>query len=117
MHRRGDLRLRILPVLACAAAISLSTSASAADAKAKMELGRRVFTSIAQPQCGLCHALEDAGTTGTIGVKLEELKPDADRVAAAVRKGVGVMPAYAGKLTDEQIAAVAHYVSRAVAGN
>ncbi|MBI4290040.1 MAG: cytochrome c [Betaproteobacteria bacterium] len=108
---------RILPALWPAAAIAFSTSAAGADANAKMELGRTVFTKIAQPQCGLCHTLEDAGTTGTIGAKLEELRPDANRVAEAVRKGLGVMPPYAGKLTDEQIEAVAHYVSRAAAGN
>lgn len=109
--------LRILSALWPAAAIAFSASAGGAEANAKMELGRTVFTKIAQPQCGLCHTLEDAGTAGTIGPKLEELRPDANRVAEAVRKGLGAMPAYAGKLTDEQIEAVAHYVSRAAAGN
>lgn len=89
---------------------------SADDQKAKMELGRKIFTQVAVPQCGVCHTLADAGTNGTIGAKLEELKPDAARVANAVRDGVGVMPSYADKLTAEQIEAVAYYVSRAVGG-
>jgi mono/diheme cytochrome c family protein len=89
---------------------------SARAAEEKTEAGRTVFTKIANPQCGLCHTLQDAGTSGTIGANLEELKPDANRVAEAVRKGVGVMPSYAGKLTEEQIKAVAEYVSRAAAG-
>ncbi len=101
-------------VLAAAALMTLTAlPAVAADAAAKMKLGRDVFTKIAAPPCGLCHALRDAGTTGEIGAKLEELKPDAGRVAEAVRKGVGVMPPYAGKLTEAQIDAVAHYVSQA----
>lgn len=79
--------------------------------KAKMDLGKRVFTQMAVPSCGVCHTLHDAGTSGTIGAKLEELQPDAMRVATAVRKGLGVMPPYAGKLTEEQIEAVAYYVS------
>ncbi|MBI2319073.1 MAG: cytochrome c [Betaproteobacteria bacterium] len=108
---------RIALALAIAAAVSFPAGAGDPATKAKMELGRTVFTRIAQPQCGLCHALEDAGTTGTIGAKLEELRPDANRVAEAVRKGLGAMPAYAGKLTQEQIEAVAFYVSRAAAAN
>ena len=81
-----------------------------------MELGRKIFTQIAVPQCGVCHTLADAGTSGTIGAKLEELKPDATRVANAVRDGVGIMPSYRESLTDEQIQAVAYYVSRAAGG-
>ena len=81
-----------------------------------MALGRKVFLQVAVPQCGVCHALADAGTTGTIGAKLEELKPDAERVAKAVRDGVGVMPSYRETLTAEQIEAVAYYVSRASGG-
>ncbi len=98
------------------AAWPVMPAAAQADSTAKMELGRQVFTRIAQPQCGLCHTLEDAGTKGEIGAKLEELQPDEQRVLAAVRKGVGVMPPYAEKLTEEQIRAVAFYVARAARG-
>ena len=94
----------------------LRTNADEAGVQAKMELGRKIFTQIAMPQCGVCHTLADAGTTGTIGAKLEELKPTAERVATAVRDGVGVMPPYADKLTAEQIEAVAYYVARAAGG-
>lgn len=98
------------------AILAAAGACPACAAEGAMELGRSVFTKIAEPQCGVCHTLQDAGTTGTIGANLEELKPDANRVAEAVRKGVGVMPSYAGKLTEEQIKAVADYVSRAAAG-
>jgi cytochrome c6 len=94
----------------------LVSNADASGAQAKMELGRKIFTQMAVPQCGVCHTLADAGTNGTIGAKLEELKPDAARVAKAVRDGVGVMPPYRDTLTEEQIQAVAYYVSRAAAG-
>lgn len=94
---------------------SFSVPANAADAnsQAKMQLGREVFTKLAAPNCGICHALKDAGTTGEIGAKLEELKPTASQVAEAVRKGVGAMPPFEGKLTEAQIQAVAYYVSQA----
>jgi len=101
--------------LLAATILTAARASHAADAvaKAKMELGREVFTKIATPRCSICHTLTDAGATGTIGAKLEELKPDQMRVLAAVRMGVGIMPPYLGKLTDAQIEAVAYYVSRA----
>jgi mono/diheme cytochrome c family protein len=76
------------------------------------ELGQKVFTEIAQPPCALCHTLEAAGAAGTIGPSLDELKPDRDKVLQAVRKGLGVMPPFADKLTPEQIEAVADYVAK-----
>lgn len=106
-RRAGMLSL----VAVFAAVMAMAGSAAAADAQ--LTLGREVFTKLAVPACGLCHTLQDAGTTGEIGAKLEELKPDSARVMEAVRKGLGVMPSYAGKLSEEQIRAVARYVARA----
>jgi cytochrome c6 len=76
------------------------------------ELGLKVFTELAQPPCALCHTLEAAGAAGTIGPSLDELKPDKAKVLQAVRRGLGVMPPFADKLSAEQIEAVADYVSR-----
>lgn len=91
----------------------LAAAIGNAQADATAELGRKVFVQIAQPPCAICHALKDAESTGEIGPGLDDLKPDAARVAAAVRNGVGVMPPYEGKLTDAQIEAVAAYVANA----
>lgn len=79
------------------------------------ELGRKVFTEIAQPPCMACHTLKAAGAEGTVGPSLDELKPDLERALQAVRNGVGIMPSFDGKLTDAQIEAVARYVAK-VAG-
>ena len=98
---------------AVTAACALLAPAVAADSDAMIKLGREVFTKVAEPPCGICHTLKDAGTTGTIGANLEELKHDAMRVEEAVRNVMGPMPPYAGKLTEEQIKAVAAYVARA----
>lgn len=73
--------------------------------------GRKLFTSVVPP-CALCHTLKDAGATGMVGPSLDELKPDAARVAKAVRHGVGQMPAFS-HLTDAQIEALARYVEKA----
>ena len=78
------------------------------------DLGRKVFTQTAQPPCALCHTLQDAGAAGAIGPSLDELKPDRARVLEAVKKGLGVMPPFADKLTPEQMEAVADYVAKAV---
>jgi len=90
-------------------ALALAPLAAGADDA----LGRKVFTEVAQPPCALCHTLEAAGATGNIGPSLDELKPDKQRVADMVRKGAGAMPAFEGKLTQEQIDAVAAYVAKA----
>jgi mono/diheme cytochrome c family protein len=41
-----------------------------------------------------------------------ELKPDAERVAKAIRNGIGQMPAFS-TLTEQQIQAISQYVARA----
>jgi cytochrome c6 len=76
------------------------------------ELGRKVFIQLAQPPCALCHTLKAAGATSTVGPSLDELNLDKAKVLEAVRKGVGVMPPFADKLTPEQVEAVADYVAR-----
>jgi cbb3-type cytochrome c oxidase subunit III len=73
--------------------------------------GKSIFKS----QCASCHTLKDAGTTGTVGPNLDQLKPPFAIVQRQVTNGGAVMPAFKGKLTDAQIKAVATYVS-SVAG-
>ena len=73
--------------------------------------GKQVFTQ----SCGSCHTLKDAGTTGTVGPNLDDLKPDEATVQRQVTNGGGAMPAFKGQLTDAQIKAVSQYVS-SVAG-
>jgi mono/diheme cytochrome c family protein len=80
------------------------------------ELGRKVFTQIAQPSCAICHTLQAADAAGTIGPSLDDLRPDKARVLEAVRKGLGVMPPFADKLSPEQIEAVAAFVAKSAGG-
>lgn len=74
------------------------------------ELGKEVFIKISQPSCTICHTLSDAGSAGAIGPDLDELKPSLDQVVNAVTQGVGIMPAFEGSLSAEQIQAVADYI-------
>ena len=92
--------------------ILIQRLANAADEAAQMALGKKLFSSIT-PACALCHTLKDAGAEGTIGPALNDLKPDAARVSKALHDGLGAMPSFKGTLTEEQIAALALYVSRA----
>ena len=74
-------------------------------------LGKKLFTTT--PACALCHTLKDAGSEGAVGPVFDELQPDAARVSKALHDGLGAMPSFKGTLTEEQIAALALYVSRA----
>jgi outer membrane protein assembly factor BamB len=70
--------------------------------------GKTVFTS----NCGSCHTLNAAGTSGNVGPNLDQLKPDEATVERQVRNGGGGMPAFEGRLSDAQIMAVAAYVAQ-----
>ena len=62
--------------------------------------------------CSVCHTLKDAGSNGNIGPNLDNMSLDITRVISAVTNGIGVMPAYDGQLSTEQIKAVATYVAK-----
>jgi mono/diheme cytochrome c family protein len=66
---------------------------------------------IFKTKCGGCHTLAAAGTTGTTGPNLDQLKPPMALVVTQVTNGGGVMPAFKGQLTPAQIQAVAKYVA------
>ena len=71
--------------------------------------GKSIFTA----NCGSCHTLADAGTTGTVGPNLDDIKPTKAKVATQVTNGGGAMPAFRDSLDPQQIEAVADYVSSA----
>ena len=73
-----------------------------------MDLGLEVYNDKAQ--CGVCHTLQAAGSVGDIGPNLDQLKPQISQIIAVVTNGIGVMQAWEGILTYEEIEAVAHYV-------
>jgi cbb3-type cytochrome c oxidase subunit III len=73
--------------------------------------GKDIFTA----NCGSCHTLADAGTSGNVGPNLDQLKPSFQIAQHQVINGGGAMPAFKGTLTAAQITAVAKYVS-SVAG-
>ncbi len=72
--------------------------------------GKTIFTA----NCASCHTLKAAGSSGTIGPNLDQLKPAFARAQHQVEVGGSVMPAFKGKLSQKQIDAVATYVSASV---
>jgi len=69
--------------------------------------GKTIFKA----ECGSCHTLSAAGTSGTIGPNLDQLKPAEPIVVHQVTNGGAVMPAFKGKLSPAQIQAVAKFVA------
>ncbi len=70
--------------------------------------GKEIF---AQAGCGSCHTLAAAGSTGNVGPNLDEAKPPAELVVDRVTNGKGAMPSFKDQLSEEQIQAVADFVT------
>ena len=86
--------------------ITIFTTSSFADDK--MTLGLEVYNNKAQ--CGVCHTLQSAESEGQIGPDLDALKPQMNKIIDVVTNGIGVMQAWEGILSYEEIEAVAYYV-------
>jgi cytochrome c551 len=81
--------------------------AYAATGGAAQPAAKALFKS----NCGSCHTLGKAGTSGQVGPPLDGERLDRAGIERQIRAGGGGMPAFAGKLSDAQIKAVAAYVA------
>ena len=111
-----------LTAAALTVAAGLAVSATAAGCggaerpadPATVRAGAQVFQ---QAGCGTCHTLAAAADArAQIGPDLDELEPDADTVVRQVRRGGGGMPAYADRLSEQDISEVAAYVAEMAGG-
>jgi mono/diheme cytochrome c family protein len=89
---------------AAAAPVKSSPIPANADAAA----GAKVFASA---DCGSCHTLAAAKSSGQVGPNLDAAKPGYDVVLGKVTNGGGGMPAFSGQLSEQQIRDVAAYVA------
>jgi outer membrane protein assembly factor BamB len=100
------------PSTPATAATSTTSSASASTSTGvSLKAGMTVFNST----CATCHTLAAAGSTGTVGPNLDQLKPSDALVVHQVTNGGGGMPAFGSSLSKTQIQSVALFVS-SVAG-
>ena len=70
--------------------------------------GESIFASAG---CGGCHTLAAAGSDGTVGPNLDESKPSLELAIDRITNGQGGMPSFKGQLSEEQIRAVAEFVT------
>ena len=71
--------------------------------------GKKVFASAG---CGGCHTFAAAGSTGTVGPNLDDASVDVDAAVQQVKNGGGGMPAFGDRLSDQEIADVAAFVTQ-----
>src|SRR5437588_5031497 len=61
--------------------------------------------------CGSCHTLAAAGTSGQVGPKLDHLGFDAATIEKIMQSGPGVMPSFTSTLSPAELKAVAKLVA------
>src|SRR5262245_3663844 len=101
------LGLAVLALAGCGDKGKESSSSNASSSTSSLP-GAKVFDSAG---CGNCHTLAAAESKGTIGPNLDQLRPDAQRVARQVKNGGVGMPSFAKKLTEVEISQVAEFVA------
>jgi mono/diheme cytochrome c family protein len=86
-------------------------AAGATSAPAKLDKGKQLFNDFG---CGSCHSLADASATGHVGPAFDGNTNLSDSfIVSRVTNGQGAMPAFAGQMSPDDIAAVAAYVMHA----
>jgi len=84
---------------------------SNAPASAAGASGAATGAALFTQNCASCHTLAAANATGKVGPDLDQVKPSQAKVASQVTNGGGGMPAFGGRLTTQQIDAVAKFVA------
>lgn len=73
------------------------------------ENGKKLFASAG---CGGCHTFSAAGSTGTVGPNLDDAAIEFDAAVQQIKNGGGGMPAFGDRLSDQEIADVAAFVTQ-----
>ena len=71
--------------------------------------GKAIFASAG---CGGCHTLAAAGSDGNVGPNLDQSQPSLELAIDRITNGQGGMPSFDGQLSEEQIQAVAEFVTK-----
>jgi mono/diheme cytochrome c family protein len=108
----GVARLSATETVATGAGATYSAKEARPRHNEHASLGRQLFNHATQPSCATCHSLDAAGAKGVIGPNLDKLKPDAQRIRAALAQGVGAMPSYAEQLSDNEVSALVDFITQ-----
>jgi len=71
--------------------------------------GKTIYASAG---CGGCHTFSAAGSTGTVGPNLDDASIDFDAAFQQIKDGGGGMPPFGDRLSDQEIADVAAFVTQ-----
>ncbi|MGH2841480.1 MAG: c-type cytochrome [Solirubrobacteraceae bacterium] len=93
--------------LVLAAAVLTSCSGDQAASNGDPIAGKRLFESSG---CAGCHTFAGAGSSGTQGPNLDDVKPSPGRVVRQLQRGGGIMPSFADKLSDKEMRDLAAFV-------
>ena len=88
-------------------ATTVSTQGAEEGTEGDPAVGKDVFASAG---CGSCHALEEAGSSGTAGPSLDEADVGFNEAVDQIANGGGGMPAFGDQLSKEKIRDVAAFV-------
>lgn len=107
---RGDDVADVAAYVASAAGVDGFSEGSSGPSAVGGGDGESIFASSG---CGSCHTFAAAGTSGTIGPNLDEAKPPFELAVERITNGKGEMPSFRESLSDDEIRAVAEFVSSA----
>ena len=71
--------------------------------------GKTIYASAG---CGGCHTFTPAGSTGTVGPSLDDATIDFEGAVQQITNGGGGMPPFGDRLSDQEIADVAAFVTQ-----
>jgi len=108
----GDDAWDVAAYVASVAGLPVKAGSGGGGGQAAPSNPKEVFVQ----NCGGCHTLSDAGTSGTVGPNLDQLKPSLDAAVEQITNGGGGMPPFKDQLSEDQIHALAEYVVKATGG-
>ena len=88
---------------------TLPTDTGGGAAEGDAANGKTVYASAG---CGGCHTFSAAGSTGTAGPSLDDAAIDFDAAVQQIENGGGGMPPFGDRLSDQEIADVAAFVTQ-----
>ena len=111
-------RARALPVSAALVLAALAICSCSGDGGASdgdPVAGKRLFSTSG---CKDCHTFAAAGSSAKTGPNLDDVKASPGQVLGQLKRGGGVMPSFAGKLSEAQMRDIATFVGAGnVSGN